>query len=62
MYKDPSLNAVTPTISFSTEDVVVDEDDGSAEVCLELSIPLSTNLEVVVTSAAGTGVLSKSNS
>ena len=39
---------------------MVDEDDGSAEVCLELSVPLSTNLEVVVTSAAGTGALFKS--
>ena len=48
---------VIPTISFSTGDVVVEEDDESAEVCLDLSIPLSTNLEVVVTSAAGSGKL-----
>ena len=51
------LCTVTPTISFSTEDVVVEEDDGSAQVCLNLSIPLSTDLEVVVTSSPGSGKL-----
>ena len=46
---------VIPTIFFSTENVVVGESDGTAEVCLELSVPLSTDLEVAVSSTPGSG-------
>ena len=49
------LHTVVPTISFSTENVVVGEGDGSAEVCLQLSVPLVTDLQVSVTAASGTG-------
>lgn len=42
-------------ISFVTDNVTVIENGGSAEVCLELSVPLSTDLEVVTISSPGTG-------
>jgi hypothetical protein len=45
---------VVPSISFSTENVEVREEDGSAEICLDLSVPLSTDLQVVVSASAGT--------
>ena len=51
------LSPVVPSISFSTENVVVGEGDGSAEVCLDLSVPLSTDLQVVVSASAGTGII-----
>ena len=44
-----------PTIFFSTENVVVGEGDGAAEVCLNLSVPLSTELSVEVSSTPGSG-------
>ena len=46
---------VIPTISFSTENVIVGESDGTAEVCLNLSVPLSMDLEVTVSFTAGSG-------
>ena len=49
------LSPVVPSISFSTENVEVGEEDGSAEICLDLSVPLSTDLQVVVSASAGTG-------
>ena len=36
---------------------MVGEGDGSAEVCLDLSVPLSTDLLVTVSSSPGTGIL-----
>ena len=50
-------STVVPTISFTTDSTVVGEGDGAVEVCLKLSAPLSTDLEVVVTSTTGTGWL-----
>ena len=49
------LTAVVPMIFFSTENVVVGEGDGVAEVCLNLSVPLSTDLSVEVSSTPGSG-------
>ena len=46
---------VEPTLSFSTVDEVVEEDEARAEVCLMLNIPLDTPLDVSVTSATGSG-------
>ena len=43
------------TISFSTDDVRVDEGNLTAQVCLMLSAPLSTSLDVMVTSTPGSG-------
>ena len=46
---------VEPTLSFSTVDEVVEEDEARAQVCLMLNIPLDTPLDVSVTSATGSG-------
>ena len=43
------------TISFSTDDVRVDEGNLTARVCLMLSAPLSTSLDVIVTLTPGSG-------
>ena len=51
------LTAVVPMIFFSTENVVVGEGDGVAEVCLNLSVPLSTDLSVEVSSTPGSGII-----
>ena len=52
--------SVFPVISFSSTDVVVGESDGTAEVCLMLSMPLATNLTVAVTSTASGSATGKS--
>ena len=46
---------VVAELYFTSGDVTVNEGDGTAEVCLELSVPLSTDLEVSVSSNPGTG-------
>ena len=53
MYFTPSI--VMPRIFYSTENVVVNEGDGVAQVCLMLSIPLSVDLDVDVTSGPVSG-------
>ena len=45
-------SSVVPLISFTSTDVEVGESDGVAQVCLMLSVPLSTDLTVAVTSNA----------
>ena len=49
------LPVVVPEISFSTENVVVNEGDGVAQVCLMLDVPLTVDLDVDVTSGPASG-------
>ena len=42
-------------IFFSADNIEVGEGDGTAQVCLQLSVPLVSDLQVSVTAAAGTG-------
>ena len=44
-----------PTISFTTSNYVVREEDGAVEVCLELNVPLVADFDVSISSASGTG-------
>ena len=46
------LSSVSIVIFFTTDDVEVIESDAVAEVCLRLNVPLTTDLEVAVTSTA----------
>ena len=46
---------VVPEISYSTENVVVNEGDGVAQVCLMLDVPLTVDLDVDVTSRPASG-------
>ena len=55
IYMYTLLPIVVPEISYSTENVVVNEGDGVAQVCLMLDVPLTVDLDVDVTSGPASG-------
>ena len=61
MYNATVRSSVVPTLSFKSDDFVVGESDGVAEVCIILSVPMSIDLTVVVTSSESYHATGKSD-
>ena len=51
-----SLSSDAPTLSFKSGSFIVAENEGRVEVCLILSAPLGTVLDVFLTLTAGSAV------
>ena len=49
------MYTVTPMLSFTTNNVMVGEEEGTVEVCLQLNVPLVSGLDITVTATPGTG-------